>query len=733
MYKLCFALLFLFLLLTHADVFCQTPPKDVYETIAQRVYRDQVDQVENIEALDREVRRNLETLDQQSGRWTDVDYLDHKRINVSWLPVLERMRKMTVAYTHPQSRFYEDATLWDAINKSLFYFSSRNPLPYCDNWYQQGITRPQKLALSLINMQYGKKALDGEVRKVVLAAACKDTAVTSNGRNNPMHRYNFGANKSEIALGWIYLSTLLKNQQMLETAVREAFAPLQLTTGEGIQHDFSYDMHYGYLYNGAYGLVFVHSLLKTANFVRQTAFNLSEDKLALFRTFVKEGIFGVMRGKTMDWNVMGRGVSRSGVLRKNLIGELDILQQIDTLGAPYYREVQQRMLRAEGLSPNKGPAHRHFWQTDFTVHTRPEYYFSIHAVSCRNHAQEIGNQENLQGYWGAQGTTNLMQSGQEFDDIFPLWNWAKLPGTTLPDTVPVQLDRAPGSGDRLGTSSFSGGVTDSLYGATAYVVDNDLGTSYKKAWFMFDNEIVCLGTGIHSFLPGIPLSTTLNQAILSNSTIQLKERGKAFCPVATKPYTYQGDSAEAFLIDSVGYVMLGKSKVKLHIEERKGTWGSIRGNSERGRGREEHKTIFQLEIAHGVTPSDADYAYMILPAVRDAATLERDMQQSPVRLITNSPDLQAVYHDSLHIGQAVFYKAHQLCKIADIEISTDAPCILMLKVEGRRKYNLFVSDPTQELANINITIRKGTQLQTLLVELPLSPYAGQTVRRQVSF
>jgi chondroitin AC lyase len=69
------------------------------------------------------------------------------------------------------------------------------------------------------------------------------------------------------------------------------------------------------------------------------------------------------------------------------------------------------------------PDHQHYWHTDFTVHCRPGFYLSIHGVSNRNHAQEIGNQENLKGYWGAEGVMDLMITGKEYVNIFPLWNW----------------------------------------------------------------------------------------------------------------------------------------------------------------------------------------------------------------------------------------------------------------------------------------------------------------------
>src|SRR5690606_3789510 len=259
---------------------------EIFDTILRRIHLEQLNQVADVAALDKEVSQHLFELDTENGRWKGVDYFDHKRINPSWQPILEKMRRLTVAYSHPQSRYYGDPTLWKAINQSLSYFSNHDPIPYCDNWFQQGITRPQKLTLSMINMEFGSHPLDKDVRKSTLGVICRDTAVTSNGRNNPMHKYNFGANKTEIAMGWIYIGALTKNRAMLEIGVREVFAPISYTTGEGIQHDLSYDMHYGYLYNGAYGIVFVNSVVKSANYLYETPYALHGAQLDLFRKFI---------------------------------------------------------------------------------------------------------------------------------------------------------------------------------------------------------------------------------------------------------------------------------------------------------------------------------------------------------------------------------------------------------------------------------------------------------------
>ncbi|QEC70439.1 hypothetical protein FSB73_00625 [Arachidicoccus ginsenosidivorans] len=39
---------------------------------------------------------------------------------------------------------------------------------------------------------------------------------------------------------------------------------------------------------------------------------------------------------------------------------------------------------------------------------------------------------------------DLMVTGKEYVNIFPLWNWKRLPGATLPDTLIIPKDKAPG-------------------------------------------------------------------------------------------------------------------------------------------------------------------------------------------------------------------------------------------------------------------------------------------------
>lgn len=89
------------------------------------------------------------------------------------------------------------------------------------------------------------------------------------------------------------------------------------------------------------------------------------------------------------------------------------------------------------------------------------------------------------------------------------------PGVTAPQMNKIPM--AQSSWQTRGTSTFAGGVSDSIYGASAYSYRDDyadINTKAKKAWFFFDEEVVCLGAGISSTSPE-DIFTTVNQSLLS--------------------------------------------------------------------------------------------------------------------------------------------------------------------------------------------------------------------------
>ena len=107
---------------------------------------------------------------------------------------------------------------------------------------------------------------------------------------------------------------------------------------------------------------------------------------------------------------------------------------------------------------------------------------------------ETCNSENLLGLHLGDGVTYFMRSGQEYYDLFPLWDWRRLPGTTC-----LQDDGSltPSAKRCYGGSDFVGGTTDGHRGISVLEYRRN-GLQANKSWFFLDDVVVCLGAGVTS-------------------------------------------------------------------------------------------------------------------------------------------------------------------------------------------------------------------------------------------
>ena len=181
---------------------------------------------------------------------------------------------------------------------------------------------------------------------------------------------------------------------------------------------------------------------------------------------------------------------------------------------------------------------KHFWRSDYTVHHRPTYFISLKLCSERTVGVETDvNSENLLGYFLPYGLTYIYRRGDEYEDIFPVWNWARLPGVTSPDDIPVI------KGKFTQEVAFVGGVSDGKYGLSAMEMDVRE-TTGKKSWFWFDKELVALGAGI----------TNLS---ISDPTALLKDLKITF--------QYKNEDKEKLTIPLPQGLEAGKSKVLIGL------------------------------------------------------------------------------------------------------------------------------------------------------------------------
>lgn len=642
-------------------------PKDDYELVLQRV-RQQLWEATPVETLDKNATSLMKLLTPE-GKWPNIDYQCFFRTN--WEPQdhLNRVRRMLTAYTYPESGLYGNQVLFRAIDKALRTWNSLKPTSF--NWWYNEISAPKIMADILALLEASPAKVHPSIPEGLMYMM---------EQSDP--RKWTGANKQDIAMHHMIRGCVLKNDSIVSTNVSEFFQPVCITDFEGIREDLSYQQHNNQLYIGGYGTVFVNNISQIAPLFVGTKFALNEEQTKLFSQFVRSTYLNVFRSRYMDFGVCGRSVSRKKTLDLGDYANLfKKMKQLDPANAKEYDDAAARFATK---NPTIGRTNRNkfYYTSDYMLHNRKRYDFSVRAVSKRTCRSESGNGENQWGTYVSEGATNIRVAGDEYVDIFPVWEWDKIPGTTVPGGE-VENHNEWGV---PGVAEFVGGVSDGMYGAFTYAM-NDYDTQAKKGWFLFDNEIVCLGAGIESGTERT-VNTSVNQCHLVGD-VYMVDNGQ-MSKVGT------GNNLK---LDYKGWIWHNKvayyypENVTMHLKngDQSGRWSKVNFNQS---GDLVTMPVFNMWIEHGVKPQQGKYAYMVLPGIASPASLA-SYDLNTVQILGNTAEMQAVCHNKLDIVQAIFYTPGEL-KFGNKTLKANKPCIVMVKKAGTDEPEIQVSDPTQK-------------------------------------
>lgn len=656
------------------------------------------------QVIDRPAERNFKSL-QADGSWKDIDYKDQS-INI-W-PTMEHLTRLETiiqAYINKDSKYYNDDKVFNGISNAFKYWYDSDPKS--SNWWHNEIGAPQAIGEMLILMGFANKKLDGELLAKLIVRM---------KRGDPEKQA--GANKTDIALHYFYRALLTNDDALLSYAVTQLFDPVNLVYHkEGLQYDFSYLQHGPQLMISSYGTEFINGVLKLANYMRGTPYALNPEKLAMFSKYYRYSYLKAIRGSYIDFNVEGRRISRPNTLRK--IDEkirLNVANTIDPKNTGDWLAAIARTDSTQSPDYKVQPYHKHYWTGDYVQHLRPAYSFNVRMVSTRTKRSEAGNMENLLGRYLSDGATNIQVHGPEYYDIMPVWEWDKIPGVTSRDyAVDRPLTKFWGED---GYNAFAGGVSDGIYGASGYELDFD-SLSAKKAWFFFDKEVVCLGAGIKSNAPE-NVTTTVNQCLLNGNVRSSFSKGSTM----NKHLLEFNDKKPNWILhDEIGYYFPEGGELSLSTGIQKGNWYQINNSYAKD---EVAKDVFKLWINHGTKPNSAKYCYIVLPNIKSAAEMNK-FDASAIKVLANTNEIQAVYHQKLNILQAIFYQSGTL-NLLSMEIKTDKACALMIKnINGKRL--LTIADPLQKEKTATLSFKdlKTGKTERVTVNFPEGPFAGSTV------
>lgn len=564
----------------------------------------------------------------------------------------------------------------------------------------------------------------------------------------------------------VYLGMLASSQTFVIQNVEDSAQIAANGYNSGFYPDGSYLDHIKVPYLGAYGIEFMKGGAKIPSLLAGTPWKYPEQVQDNLESYIVEGFGnGMYKGMMLDC-LKGRSVSRPASSNQAAGREamMIILQIVDSfsqeakettlsalkawleedegfidslVGAENMaiKKKAKEILEDTSIQSNIAPVHKSYPLMDRVVHRTEDYLFALSMYSERIQNTEIMNDENRFGWHQNNGMTYIYDEDNQYTENY--WNTVnplRLPGTTV---VPVNIGtgKPDGSGfaqggDFCSKESWVGGTSIGNYGVSGMSfsgetqgIAGDAPVSYapdlkgKKSWFMFDDEMVCLGAGITNKNMELPVETTIeNKKLRKDGSNQLLVNGeKTEIPVkeanvkelVERTADVSGTSFEqvnwAHLEgnQSVGtgyYFPEENTEIQVRRGQTTGSWkdvGTFEGEST--------ENYLEMWVDHGQNPENASYSYVLLPET-SAEETENYAQAPKVTILENSSEVQAVRHETLKITGINFWQEQG----GSIDgITSDKSASVMLQETEQGTVKVSVSDPTMKnKGNIQLTLEE---------------------------
>lgn len=564
----------------------------------------------------------------------------------------------------------------------------------------------------------------------------------------------------------VYLGMLASSQTFVIQNVEDSAQIAANGYNSGFYPDGSYLDHIKVPYLGAYGIEFMKGGAKIPSLLAGTPWKYPEQVQDNLESYIVEGFGnGMYKGMMLDC-LKGRSVSRPASSNQAAGREamMIILQIVDSfsqeakettlsalkawleedegfidslVGAENMaiKKKAKEILEDTSIQSNIALVHKSYPLMDRVVHRTEDYLFALSMYSERIQNTEIMNDENRFGWHQNNGMTYIYDEDKQYTENY--WNTVnplRLPGTTV---VPVNIGtgKPDGSGfaqggDFCSKESWVGGTSIGNYGVSGMSfsgetqgIAGDAPVSYapdlkgKKSWFMFDDEMVCLGAGITNKNMELPVETTIeNKKLRKDGSNQLLVNGeKTEIPVkeanvkelVERTADVSGTSFEqvnwAHLEgnQSVGtgyYFPEENTEIQVRRGQTTGSWkdvGTFEGEST--------ENYLEMWVDHGQNPENASYSYVLLPET-SAEETENYAQAPKVTILENSSEVQAVRHETLKIIGTNFWQEQG----GSVEgITSDKAASVMLQETEQGTVKISVSDPTMKnKGNIQLTLEK---------------------------
>jgi hyaluronate lyase len=653
------------------------------------------------------------------------------------------LETMAVAWATPGCPLYGNTNLAAAIDDGMDWMVAHVYTPTATetgNWWDWEMGVPHAFT-SAFSLMYST------LTPTEISNYC--AAVDGHIPGGPRCQYGWqdSAGTADFAIIMFVQGILTKDSSRMVNAQTNLIRVFPyVTKGDGYYADGSFLLHTNKAYNGAYGLIMLTDMAQMIDLLAGTPWQISAANQAMVYNWVSNAYEPVLYNGVMMDMVRGRTISRAN--------ETEITSGRLTLAdirliAKYAPPATAVAFSNFANAPCLASGQFQFAGMDRVVALRKDFGVGVSMCSTRIANYESIHYENLHGWYTGEGMTYLYVGKVETQFTGGFWPTVDpyhLPGTTVEMTsrnagaslyarnpgpgAPAETappSTARGSGKTTSQHWVGGAQVAGTYGTAGISLMDPVtpALTAKKSWFMFDNEVVCLGAGIACGDP-VEINTTVEDRRLgTDPTNNFTVNGTVIAPAMG--WSNNLSNVSWCALDGVGgyYFPGGAANLQAAFVSNSGSWSDITGGRRRNSAFSSFsfngsytEDYLKLWFNHGVNPTNATYAYVLLPNMT-ASSVAAYAADPDIVVLSNTPEVQAAKKPSLGVVAANFWTGgtHSVDLITANEPSS------IITSHKSSDFAVGISDPTQtNSGSITVTL---DQAATALV----SADPGVTVKQ----
>ncbi len=598
--------------------------------------------------------------DEKTGLFTDIDYLD-QTASSRWDPGYHwrRLSRLALEYEDATSPNWHSSKVKDCVLKGIRVWLEQPPIANNAWWNLIGVPTEMANVFILMENEVGQELIRSSLPLLNYAVKPEyyDYHGPATGENLLWETFNH-----------IAASVLIKDADGVRRAVGASAEAIRITEREGIQPDYSFYQHGTQAYDFGYGKSFSLTASQILYAIRGTSFELPPEKAEILSHYILDGQQWCSYFRMLEYTAMGREISRPDDKTEGILRASRLMRQVDVSRQEEYDDY---IAQLEGRPRKKLlEGSRYYDRIKLLVQQGEDYFFSVKNASFPIKYTEGGNRENLKGRYLGDGTQFISRTGDEYEGIFPIWNWRRLPGSVIEQSSGVLAPHDWGKGAE-GPDTFAYGLSDGNAGFFSIRTDRE-GITSNRSWFCVDGKIVHMFSGL-SFEKAHEVWQTVNQTF-QRTDVYINNRKMDVDSMSV--------SVKSVWQDSVGYYFPEKTKVIVLAKQQSGSWYEINNAYSR---ESISKDVFTLSENFGKAVDGKSSCYIICPNVSSGDDLAKKC--SDLRVVANTADLHCIFSRNTVTYYLTSFTDNLVFRIPGtgkkLKIEHPSLCILKKQADGK--------------------------------------------------